>query len=202
MKEAFGAIGALDRIGPGDFRSSVGLINTLRKQSVFCSRIDEYGAVLQRISNKGAGGFEQDIVSILQQLWGLNWTYYNSPAATRENSQRIFAPTFSILGLSVREQFYGAIKLKQIASGLLNRHLILRGDDRPPLQRRANDSWKLPAALKQELKWLYRLRPNPPVLDSLNKKMNEQLDDTSFEPEITMVGVQDPNKSGSTLPKN
>ena len=75
MKEAFGAIGALDRIGPGDFRSSVGLINTLRKQSVFCSRIDEYGAVLQRISNKGAGGFEQDIVSILQQLWGLNWTY-------------------------------------------------------------------------------------------------------------------------------
>jgi hypothetical protein len=198
VKEAFSEISALERIGPGDFRSSVGLINALRQQSVFCSPIDEYGAVLQRISNKGAGGFEQDIISILQQLWGLNWTYYNSPAAAREKSQRIFAPAFSILGLSVPEQFYGAVKFSQIASGLLNRHLIIRGNDRPPLQNRADNSWKLPAALKQELKGLYQPRPKTSA-DDIKQKDMDQLDDWSFEPAVRMSWGSDGAKQVWTM---
>jgi hypothetical protein len=188
VKEALREIGAVDRIGPDDFRSSVGLINFLRRQSAFCSVMDEYGQVLQRIGNKRAGGFEQDLISIWQQLWGLNWTYYHSPAAAREKSKRIFSPAFSIFGVSVPEQFYGAVTLKQIAGGLLNRHLIIRGDDRPPLQDRAEGSWKLPAKLKEELKGLYRPRPRPSILDQTLDQIDEieDLDDEAFEPEIRM----------------
>lgn len=182
-KEALNEIGAQDRIGAGDFRSSVALVNSLKKQSVFCSFIDEYGLVLQRIGNKGAGGYEYDVVSVLQQLWGLNWTYFNSPAAARENSQRIFAPAFSLLGLSVPEHFYGAVTLKQIAGGLLNRHLIIRGEDRPPLQNRADGSWKAPGELKRRLQTLYQQWPKLTLEETLNKP----LDDTSFEPMVTMT---------------
>jgi len=169
-KEALNEIGAQDRIGAGDFRSSVALVNSLKKQSVFCSFIDEYGLVLQRIGNKGAGGYEYDVVSVLQQLWGLNWTYFNSPAAARENSQRIFAPAFSLLGLSVPEHFYGAVTLKQIAGGLLNRHLIIRGEDRPPLQNRADGSWKVPGELKRRLQALYQQWPKLTLEEILNKR--------------------------------
>jgi hypothetical protein len=118
-KEAFSAIIALERIGPGDFRSSVALVNALKVQSVFCSFVDEYGLVLQRIGDKRGGGYEYDVLSILQQLWGHNWAYYNTPASAREPSKRIFAPAFSILGLSVPDQFYGAVTFKQIAGACL-----------------------------------------------------------------------------------
>jgi hypothetical protein len=149
--------------------------------------------VLQRIGDKRSGGYEYDVISILQQLWGHNWTFYNTPAAAREKSKRIFAPSFSILGFSVPEQFYGAVTLKQIAGGLLNRHLIIRGKDRPPLQRRADNSWKLPALLKEELQGFYR--PKKLSRDEILgthaseiKKPDEQAkeDDKAFDPEIRM----------------
>jgi hypothetical protein len=114
-KDLFSAIGALECIGAGDFRSSVALVNALRAQSVFCSFVDEYGLVLQRIGDKRGGGYEYDVLSILQQLWGHNWAYYNTPASARQKSKRIFAPALSIFGLSVPEQFYGAVSFKQIA---------------------------------------------------------------------------------------
>jgi hypothetical protein len=184
-KEALSAIGALERIGPGDFRSSVALVNALKVQSVFCSYIDEYGLVLQRIGDKRGGGYEYDVLSILQQLWGHNWAYYNTPASAREKSKRIFAPAFSILGLSVPEQFYGAVTFKQIAGGLLNRHLIIRGRDRPPKQSRAHGSWRLTDQLKAELKEFYRPRQKPSAKDILEKNM-EAMDDWSFDPDVTM----------------
>jgi hypothetical protein len=184
-KEALAEVGAGDRIGPGDFKSSVGLINKLRGQSALCSFIDEYGLVLQRIGNKSAGGFEYDVINALQQLWGHNWAYYNSPASAHDKSKRIFAPALSILGLSVPERFYGAIRYAQIAGGFLNRHLVIRGLDRPKRQTPADGSEKLPAELKRELQGLYRPRPKPTKDELLNADI-EDVDDPSFEPEIRM----------------
>jgi hypothetical protein len=120
-KEALREAGCADRIGSGDFRSSVALVNSLRVQSVFCSFIDEYGLVLQRLCNKGAGAYEQDLISVAQQLWGLNWTFYNSPASARQKSKQIFAPQFSILGVSIPQQFYRAVSSKEASGGFLNR---------------------------------------------------------------------------------
>jgi hypothetical protein len=197
FKEALSAIGALVRIGPDDFRSSVGLINKLKTQSVFCSAMDEYGQILQRVGNKGAGGFEQDLISILQQLWGHNWSFYHTPAAAHDKSKAVFAPAVSILGTSIPEQFYGAVSFKQISGGLLNRHLILRGDDRPPLQDRAKDSWKLPPGVEQELKAFYQPRLKPKLSAEEIKKMpisdfkepgeDDDEDDEAFDPEIRMA---------------
>jgi hypothetical protein len=177
----------LERIGPGDFRSSVALVNALKVQSVFCSLIDEYGLVLQRIGDKRGGGYEYDVLSILQQLWGHNWAYYNTPASAREKSRRIFAPAFSVLGFSVPDQFYGAVTFKQIAGGLLNRHLIIRGRDRPPKQSRTYGSWKLSAPLKDELKEFYKPRIKPAPVDTKLSDVGDcPEDDVSFEPDITM----------------
>jgi predicted DNA-binding protein len=184
-KEAFSTILATECIGPGDFRSSVALVNALKARSVFCSFVDEYGLVLQRIGDKRGGGFEYDFLSVLQQLWGHNWAFYNTPASAREKSKRVFAPSISIFGLSVPQQFYEAITFKQISGGLLNRHLILRGIERPLLQIRADGSWRLPEALKEELKEFYRPRPKPKAEEILEKDL-EEMDDWSFEPEVRM----------------
>jgi hypothetical protein len=187
-KEALREAGATDRIGSGDFRSSVALVNSLRVQSVFCSFIDEYGMVLQRVCNKGAGAYEQDLISVAQQLWGLNWAFYNSPASARQKSKQIFAPQFSICGVSIPQQFYRAVSSKEISGGFLNRHLILRGDDRPALREREPNSWKLPGKLRDELRAMYR---PPGVKAILDKNMgdpdDDDIDDEPFDPEIEMV---------------
>jgi hypothetical protein len=185
-KEALSEVGAGNCIGAGDFRSSVGLVLELTVRSVFCSFIDEYGLVLQRIGDKRAGGFERDTISIMQQLWGLNWTFYNSPAAAQKPSKRIFAPTISIFGLSVPQQFYGALNYKQVSGGLLNRHLIIRGNDRPPRQDRRENSWKLPGALKEELSGFYKPRLKPTTQEIMEADA-EGFDDPSFEPGIRMT---------------
>jgi hypothetical protein len=203
-KEGLREAGCADRIGSGDFRSSVALVNSLRVQSVFCSFIDEYGLVLQRLCNKGAGAYEQDLISVAQQLWGLNWAFYNSPASARQKSKQIFAPQFSILGVSIPQQFYRAVSSREISGGFLNRHLILRGDDRPAVRERAPDSWKLPQGLKEELKGFYRPRPKPPVLDAVLskiKKPEEQMMRMTSRliRRSRWAGALGPNKYGSTL---
>jgi hypothetical protein len=187
-KETLRAVGAADRIGSGDFRSSVALVNALRAQSVFCSFIDEYGLVLQRVCHKGAGAYEQDLIGVAQSLWGLNWTFFNSPASARQKQKQIFAPQFSICGVSIPQQFYRAVSSKEISGGFLNRHLILRGDDRPELRKRAQDSWKLPDKLRDELSEMYRPRSGlKPILDEDQNDDRENIDDEPFDPEIEMV---------------
>jgi len=192
VKEAFTAIGASDRLGPDDFRSSVGVINQLKRHSCFCAPIDEYGGMLQRICNKGAGGYEQDIINVLQKLWGLNWAFFNTPVAAREKSKKIFAPAFTIFGVSVPELFFGSIRSKQITSGLLNRHLIFRGDDEAETRERVEGAWKLPLELGKELKAFYKPRfsfdeiMKTPIDEIKPPDEQEDQDDEPFDPEITM----------------
>jgi hypothetical protein len=184
LKNAFQSVGAGELIGPSDFRSSVGLINTLKERSLLACCIDEYGAVLQRIAHKSAGNYEMDLMNIMQQIWGLNYAPYNSPAAAREKSERIFAPAVSIAGYSTAETFYGAVKDKQISGGLLNRHLIIEAQQKVELNKPAPGSWKVPPTLLVSLRSLYK--PRNALQDALNTKVEEADLGISFEPEITM----------------
>ena len=187
LKNAFQSIGADGLIGPGDFRSSVGLVNTLKERSLLASCIDEYGAVLQRIVHSRAGNYEIDLMNILQQVWGLSYAPYNSPAAAREKSARIFAPALSIAGYSTAETFYGAVKDKQIAGGLLNRHLIIEAQQKIELHKPAPGSWKVPPPLLTSLRSLYK--PRDVLKGILDKKLDEitEILSLAFEPEITLA---------------
>jgi hypothetical protein len=186
-KEAFQSIGAEWLIGPGDFRSSVGLVNTLKERSRLACCIDEYGAVLQRIVHSSAGNYEFDLMNILQQIWGLNYAPYSSPAAAREKSVRIFAPALSIAGYSTAETFYGAVKDKQISGGLLNRHLIIEAQqEKIELHKPAPGSWKVPPALLTSLKSLHQPRTAwQELMDKKPEEIAEALA-VAFDPQITM----------------
>jgi hypothetical protein len=192
-KEALQEAGTPERVGAGDFRSSVALNNVLKRQSCFCSFIDEYGMVLRRICGKGAGGYEFDLVSVAQQVWGINWAMYNSPESANIKSKRVFAPQFSICGVSTPEQFYEAVSSKEVSNGFLNRHLIIRGIDNPKLQHeRREGSWKLPQGLKEELAEMYQARSSvQQILDvplsNIKKPDDESVDDKPFEPEVRMA---------------
>jgi hypothetical protein len=190
LKNAFQAIGAERLIGPGDFRSSVGLVNTLKERSLLACCIDEYGAVLQRIVHSSAGNYEMDLMNILQQVWGLSYAPYNSPAAAREKSVRIFAPALSIAGYSTAETFYGAVKDKQISGGLLNRHLIIEAQqEKIELHKPAPGSWKVPPALVASLKSLHRPQTGQTGWKELLAKTPKEITEAlaaSFDPQITM----------------
>jgi hypothetical protein len=182
---ALESIGAHDRVGPTDFRSSVGLINTLKKQPVFLAPIDEYGDYLQRLTHAKAGNYEIDTMNAMKKVFTLSFAPYYTPVSKTEKSVRIFAPAPSILGFSTAQAFYGAIQQKQTSGGLLNRHLIL-ADEQTEFSPTYARAMEVPLELKQMLKALYK--PRDVLKDILNMKSEEitTVVGTSFKPEIEM----------------
>jgi hypothetical protein len=184
---ALESIGAGHLIGPGDFRSSVGLIHALKVKPVFLSLMDEYGDFLQRIAHPSAGNYETDTINVIKQVFALSYSAYHSPVAAHEKSVRIFAPALSIVGFSTIEQFYTALQDKQISGGFLNRHLIIDAQQHTEFNPSFTPVWKLPPALRQAFGALYR--PREAVKDLLKLEPDEISDivATTFEPEIMMT---------------
>jgi hypothetical protein len=183
---------ALDAVGAGilsagEMRSSVGLIDTLKKQPVFLACIDEFGDFLQQLTSaKSGSNYGVDTLGALKKVFTLSYQPYISPASKEQKSVRIFAPAPSILGFSTREAFYVAIREKQTAGGLLSRFLII--DEQQPTQFNPNykRALELPPALRHALKGLYK--PRDVMMDLLDKKLEEitTIVGTWFKPEIEM----------------
>jgi hypothetical protein len=186
VKVALESIGAGHLIGPGDFRSSVGFINTLKGQPVLVSLMDEYGDFLQRVAHPSAGNYEIDTMNVMKQVWALSYEAYHSPAAAHDKSLRVFAPSPTIVGFSTVEQFYGALRQKQISGGLLNRHLIIDAQQNTEFNPSFKAVREIPVPLKLALQSLYR--PRDRFDDLLKMPIDEvgKIVGATFKPEIVM----------------
>src|SRR5262249_6646026 len=67
-----------------------------------------------------------EIPSILQTLWGwspeLEW---QGSMKVGKDVVKVYGPAFSIFGVSTERAFFSALKSKQVASGFVNRHLLV-----------------------------------------------------------------------------
>jgi hypothetical protein len=149
-----GAAGEKAKMGPTDLASVQAIQELAIKQpSCFCV-MDEFGGFLARISHGSQCSNVQEITSILSSLWGKPpGSIYRSAKKMSKEVEEVFWPNLGILGASTPAQFYQGIKNHFIASGFINRFLIISvgkgGDLTKPQRNWSEVSQALIARLKK-----------------------------------------------------
>lgn len=126
-------------IGPSEISSGSALFKYLGNQSQsFISLLGEFGLRLQQMSSPNANGSEVSLRRMFLDLYNksghteiLHASIYSDKA---NNTSSVSSPSFSILGESTPERFYGALNEDMISEGLLPRFLLIEyKGNRPPL---------------------------------------------------------------------
>ncbi len=117
-------------IGPSEISSGSALFKYLGNQSQsFISLLGEFGLRLQQMSSPNANGSEVSLRRMFLDLYNksgfteiLHASVYSDKA---NNTSAVPSPSFSILGESTPERFYGALNEDMISEGLLPRFLLI-----------------------------------------------------------------------------
>jgi hypothetical protein len=142
-----------DKIGPSDFASVQATQEAVEEQSSFIAIMDEFGSFVARITSGSQSSDVQEITGTLCSLYGKEpGSKWKGPKKKGKEVATVWWPALSIFGASTPSQFYEAIKSKLIATGFLNRFLIVsigKGGARAIPKRDWRD---IPGALKNKLK--------------------------------------------------
>jgi hypothetical protein len=123
-------------IGPSGYTSASGILSALHAKPVHISIIDEFGNMLTSASAKG-NHHKRDGLSMMMEAFGrqvgvLRNTGYATIGLTDSQKKAmdvaIHRPSLTILGMTTPSTFYEAIGGKDIASGFLNRFLIVESN--------------------------------------------------------------------------
>ena len=117
-------------IGPSEISSGAALFKYLGNTSQsFISLLGEFGLRLQQMSSPNANGSEVSLRRMFLDLYNksghteiLHASVYSDKA---NNTSAIPSPSFSILGESTPERFYGTLNEDMISEGLLPRFLLI-----------------------------------------------------------------------------
>lgn len=117
-------------IGPSEISSGAALFKYLGSTSQsFVSLLGEFGLRLQQMSSPNANGAEVSLRRMFLDLYNksghseiLHASVYSDKA---NNTSAVSSPSFSILGESTPERFYGALNEDMISEGLLPRFLLI-----------------------------------------------------------------------------
>jgi hypothetical protein len=132
-------------VGPSEIASGQALIKHINKFSqCFVSILGEFGLRLQSMSSQHASSAEVGLRRMLLDLYnksGYGQVWRGTIYADREkNVEATRSPSFTILGESTPERFYGALNEEMISEGLLPRFLIMEYlGARPPLNKASID---------------------------------------------------------------
>lgn len=135
IKNIMNAVGLENYLASDDIKSATGMLTTLSKKPACIMMIDEFGLVIDSISNDSAG-FKQDISSMLLKLYThSNSTYTAGDYADKKVDSTILKePNLCIYGTTTLATYLLALKKISIASGNLNRFIVLPGDDDPQIK--------------------------------------------------------------------
>lgn len=121
---------SINFVGPSEIASGAALFKFLGTTSQsFISFLGEFGLRLQQMSSPNANGSEVSLRRMLLDLYNksgaseiLHASIYSDKA---NNTSAVHSPSFSILGDSTPERFYGALNEDMISEGLLPRFLLI-----------------------------------------------------------------------------
>ncbi|NBT30482.1 MAG: DUF3987 domain-containing protein [Rhodobacteraceae bacterium] len=119
--------------GPSGYTSSAAVLSVLNEKPSHIAVIDEFGSMLASASAKG-NQHKKDALTMLMEAWGRQTkTLRNvgySMMQMNDNQKKsmqieIRNPSLTIIGMTTPETFYEAIGARDVASGFLNRILIV-----------------------------------------------------------------------------
>ena len=161
LEELLEASGLDELIGPAGYTSAAGVISTLTKKPTHVSVVDELGRQLKSAAAKGNQHKADALTSIMecfgrqdgtlrQQGYATN-TMKSSEAAKLESVVK--RPSLTLVGMSTPSEFMQAIGGGDVASGLLNRFVIVKSEIGVQLsqeKRRSTISDRLAAWAKEQ----------------------------------------------------
>ncbi len=151
----------LDLVGPAGYTSEGGVITALKNRPCHIALIDEFGMYLDASRSKGSPHLQAANSMMMQAFGRLTGTLSTRgySGATLNETQRkaqdtaIQCPAISALGMTTPETFYEAISGKDVASGLLNRFLIVESKRPRQRSRMSNRNISAPSSV---LEWAVR----------------------------------------------
>jgi hypothetical protein len=150
------AAGAASLIGPGRFKSGPGIVKYLEGKPVSLCIMDELGAYFDRLGNPKTTNYERDATEVLRELWGINWSRYDSPQGAHDDTEAILCPALSLLGMSTPREFYKACKSGDVANGFLNRWILVEEKAKPAYRKVSDTALEIDRSLRQGLRRLYK----------------------------------------------
>ena len=153
----------LDRVAPGykggnDVASDAALINHLAREG--CHRagfiFDEIGMLLKACKNPNSP--KAGLVKILTELFSKTSGSYTKVYAKEDNNKTIPWHSLSVLGLSVPNEFFGAMHETEATSGFLARLLVFIDPGKERRKKKFRLNREIPDELLKALKWLATLR--------------------------------------------
>ncbi len=135
-------------IGPNGYTSATGVLSALKEKPVHLAVIDEFGAML---SSAGARGnqHKRDALTKLMEAFGRqSKTLRNVGYATvgmtegqkKAMNTEIKSPSITLIGMSTPDTFYEAVGARDVASGFLNRFVIVETNRRREASRKPSQT--------------------------------------------------------------
>ena len=123
-------------IGPAGYTSGSGVVSSLTKKPTHVSVIDELGRQLQAAAAKGMQHKADGITAIMEVFGRQDGTLRQQGYATNtmkkseaENLEKVIKrPSLTLVGMSTPFEFLKAISGGDVASGLLNRFIIVKSE--------------------------------------------------------------------------
>lgn len=128
------AAGLMHLRGPNGYTSAPGVLSALYDKPAHVAIIDEFGAMLTSAQARG-NHHKQDALTMIMEAFGRQTaTLRNVGYATLGLKQaqkaaldvHVARPSLTLLGMTTPETFFDAIGAKDVASGFLNRFLIVQ----------------------------------------------------------------------------
>lgn len=185
------AAGAGSHEGASKFKSSSAVINALVAKPLALSAQDEFGSILKRINGRKASTHEKEISEIYRTAWGKSFESMGTSEWAGRKEEKIYAPAFSIYGMSTPDEFFDSLTGQEVENGFLNRFLVF-----PPVERPAEQRPKIgkgvPPHLRDKLCQLFLWGSNELALGCLgNSCLNPTAQKMDFEPSGAARSVYD-----------
>jgi len=154
LEELLEEAGLDELIGPAGYTSAAGVISTLTKKPTHVSVVDELGRQLKSAAAKGNQHKADALTSIMECFGRQDGTLRQQGYATNtmksadaEKLEKVVKrPSLTLVGMSTPSEFMQAIGGGDVASGLLNRFVIVKSEIGVQLsqeKRRSNISERL-----------------------------------------------------------
>lgn len=120
-------------IGSNSIRSDVGILKSLIANSSQIFHLDEFGMLLQGLSDNHAPSHKQAIIKMLTMLYSKSSGVYDhgERADSKGSPLVVNYPNLCIYGTSTEESYAKALRRSAIQSGELNRFIVIPSRDKP-----------------------------------------------------------------------
>lgn len=133
IEDVLEASGLIGLRGPNGYTSATGILSVLKDKPCHITVIDEFGSYLQSAAAKGNQHRADAMVMLMEAFGRQTKTLRNLGYATlslNDNQKKamtveIRSPSITVIGMTTPETFYDAIGSRDVASGFLNRLLIV-----------------------------------------------------------------------------